>query len=218
MTAKAYTLGLCPAPPMRPPRKQVGNMAAAYGMVVAAVVATTGILAFISPPGASSTTNPLAVYEDLRSFAYGPPPVNYYLGAQCGGSGQPVAMPATYDLATVSRGQNGTIIREAYFAVFLASGQTAHVSINLSAPLQVYVLFDNRTSIDTQSLAKAQGARSIESNSGSETDDYCLPDGQLLGQNEWYIFQILGGSFGQNATVTFDIQPGSSCFVAPAQG
>jgi len=216
-------------------RRGLGRTVFAFGIIVVLVVATIGMLAISITSGTNSGVNSiiissstssgvssLAVYEEMCSIAYGPPPVNYYLGTHCEAPRDPVGMPTTYNLVTVSRSQNGnaTTLYEAYFATFLAAGQTATVSINSSAPLNVYVFFDNRTNIDTQALANGTipGEHSIESNGGFKTDNYCLPDGQLRGQNEWYIYQILGGSLGHPASVTFNIQPNTPCTTPPPQG
>jgi hypothetical protein len=219
-----------------PPRNGLGTTVFAFGIIVVLIVATISFLAISATPGTNSgvnsttspsgtnSTNPnsLAVYEEICSMAYGPPPVNYYQGSNCEAPNQPVRMPTTYDLVTVSQSQSGasSTLDEVYFAVFLASGQLANVTISSSMPLDVYVFFYNHTSIDTSALSNetVHGAHPIESSGGVKTASYCLPDGQLRGQNEWYIFQILGGSLGQAATATFNIQSNSSCSTPPPQG
>ena len=213
----------------------MGTTAVAFGIVVAAMVAITGLVTLWNPSrsnagldskAVSSVTDstspyPLAVYEETCSFAYGPAPVNYYLGSRCV-AGQPVGMPTTYSLAAVSQGQSGntTTLYEAYFAFFLASGQTATVSISSGAPLYINVFFDNRTSIDTGVLANEtpHGAHPLESTGGVRASSDCLPDGELSGQGEWYVYQILGGSLGHPATVTFNIQPDTPCPTTVPQG
>jgi hypothetical protein len=219
-----------------PPRRGLGTTVVAYGIIVVLMVAAIGTLAISATPSTnsgvkstiiSSGTNPtnpnsLAVYEEICSTAYGPPPANYYQGSTCEAPSQPVSMPTTYDLVTVSQGQNGasSTLREAYFAVFLMSGQLGTVTISSSMSLDVYVFFDNHTSIDASALSNetVHGAHQIEGSGGVKTASYCLPDGQLRGQNEWYIFQILGGSLGQAATATFNIQSNSPCSTPPPQG
>jgi len=203
------------------PRKAPGTTIFLFGVIVVATVAAICALAIATPPSTNSGVYSLPVYEEMCSIAYGPPPVNYYIGTDCETPNYPVSMPTTYNLATVTSSQNGstTTLRGAYFAVLLASGQAAGVSINSSVPLEVYAYFDNRTSFDTQALVNevAHSAYQFESSTGSKTFNGCLPDGQVSSRNEWYIFQILGGQLGQAATVTFNIQPGP-CTTAPPQG
>jgi hypothetical protein len=190
------------------------------------MVAAAGILSITAPAGKSpsvkTSNSSLSVYEEMCSSIYGPPPVNYYMGTRCESPNGAVDMPTTYSIVTLSRSQNGTTttIREAYFAVFLAPGQEASVSIGSSAPLNVYAYFDNRTGIDTQALANetAHGAHQFEGTYRSDTFHSCLPDGQASTQNEWYIFQIFGGQIGQTATVTFNIQSSTPCTTIPPQG
>ncbi len=194
----------------------------AFGVIIALVVAAIGVLALSSPSGTASSANSLAVYEELCAIAYGPPPVNSYIGTHCDAPTNPISMTTTYDLASVTQSKNGaaSTLTEAYFAVYLASGQIAKVSISSSVPLDVNVFFDNRTIIDTQALANetVHGAHPVESSVGTKTFSGCLTGGYPGGQNEWYIFQILGGSPGQAATATFSLQLNSFCLTPPPQG
>jgi hypothetical protein len=192
-------------------RKGLGKTDLIFVIIVIALVATIGVLAVSTPSG----TNSLSVYAEICKSVYGPPPLNYYAGTTCDTSSNPVATPTTFDLVKVTPSQNGntTTLGEAYFAVFVASGQIIRVTLSAGAPVTYNVYLDNRTGFNTSALAdeEAYHSRQLTGDSGTTSVDEYLQNNYF--QSGWFVFQVLLSQgfqpFGQAATLTFNIQPGT---------
>jgi len=182
-------------------RGGIATTVVAFAIIVIAVVAMTGILAIAIP-----NPNGLAVYGEMCSFTYGPPATYLYLGSRCGTPNHPVSMPTTFNLITIAHNQTGNIttLQEAYFGIFLRSGQAIRVSEDSGVPAEFRVYLYNQTGLDTSDLVNevAHHAYPVIDDSGSTSDNGCV----LASHNEWYLFVLSVDQVRPVATATFDIQ------------
>jgi hypothetical protein len=187
---------------MAPPWGVVGTEVVVFAVIIVAVVATTGAVGFATP----SPSIP-AVYEEVCTSTYGPPTTYLYLGGRCGTPDSPVSMPTAFSLIKVVHNETGdvTVVQEAYFGVFIRSGQAIEVSENSNVPGAFRVYFSNHTGFDTRDLANeaAHHARLALDTGGSPANSGCV----LAPHDEWYIFVISVNQLRPAVNGTFDMRP-----------